>query len=525
MLIRSTGYALSWEYWRRGVWWFVPACAASVAGFLAPAYGVLMDSPEVRVELNHAVFATIWWVPLVFAMASRATLRRLYTLPLSTQSLVNWTLANGAVAVLATYWLVALSINGLFRADWPLLLPAWWAVVIYVVFQATVWSIDKGRGFLLIPAVSFGLLVIHSTSRELFERLVPGGRSFDGDGVPHVWPAVVFDLAAPLVVGMCFYLAAIHVVRRDRRGKTWSLAWLSPGRWTRRRAEPPSRTVAEQQDFATHRFRSPYSAQFWLEWRSRGRYLPLSVAAILCILWTSFALMRSDGRSISEALAGLCSTALFFSPFVGLFLGHRSDRFDMKSFLATRPLSDGDLAMSVLGNTAAAIGASATIWSIGVLATVAVCDCPPPIPDWRVVPMLLLCAWTWTGLGLTLGLARSWFIPVVGGALGIFLVLSFWLLNAFRSDEIELFLMLAFLLCCFGGTALTFVAAVRRQILSRRSLLGCLTGYLALLAWSYSTRDAAGMSLWGHLLLIGLCAVPFAPLAAAPLALSWNRHR
>jgi hypothetical protein len=111
MLMRSAGYALSWEFWRRGVFWFVPACAALVVGLMAPPYCLLVVDGHVPSQLNHAAFAVVCWAPLVLAIASRGALQRLYTLPVSTQTLVAWTLTNGAAAVAVTYWLVAMSFN------------------------------------------------------------------------------------------------------------------------------------------------------------------------------------------------------------------------------------------------------------------------------------------------------------------------------------------------------------------------------------------------------------------------------
>ena len=68
MILRSVGYALSWEYWRRGIYWFVPACAVLVIAFMAPVYAALSIRADVRVELNHAVFGVVCWAPLVMAL-------------------------------------------------------------------------------------------------------------------------------------------------------------------------------------------------------------------------------------------------------------------------------------------------------------------------------------------------------------------------------------------------------------------------------------------------------------------------
>ncbi len=517
MLMRSPGYALSWEYWCRGVFWFVPGCAALVVGLLSPAYYVLGDGPEVRASLSIASFAATWWIAIVFAMASRKSLRRLYALPLSTQSLVSWPLANGILAVLATYYLTALSINTLFYPDWSLIVPAWWAVAIYVAFQTTVWSIE--RGLLAVPVVAFALLVLYSSGRGFFDGLVASG----GGSLSRASAGLAVDLGGPFVVAVCFYLVSLYAVRRARHGEAWSMAWLSPDWWKQRRTESPAPTIANEGPLAVHRFRSPYSAQLWMEWRARGRYLPLAVAALLGCLWIGF---RSDAQGLSEAFGGLTSTALLFSPLVGLFLGHRSDRFDMKSFLGTRPLPDGDMAMAVLGNAAVAIGASALVWLVGGLGILAAYRYPAPIPDWRLIPTLLLLAWTFTGLGVAVGLARSRFVATVGVGAGVLLVLFFCIMHTSRGHDIRVALFATLAACSFVGTALAFIAAIRRHILGTRTLIGCLAGYIIVSAWCLFIWGwgAPKISL-GHAIVFGFCTLPFAPIAAAPLALFWNRHR
>ena len=232
MMIRSVGYALSWQYWRRGIYWFVPACAVLVVALMAPAYAVLTSYADVRAELNHAVFGVVCWGPLVMALASRGSLRRQYALPVETATLVGWTLANGALAVAITYWLVATGCNALFHAGWPLWGPAWWAVVVYGAFQGAVWAAAGARGGLLLPLVCLVLLAVFAGAPTLLQRVVPIASD---TGAAPAWPTIsAAELAVSLAVMAAFYLAAVYVVGRDRRGDAWSFAWLSSGWWAER---------------------------------------------------------------------------------------------------------------------------------------------------------------------------------------------------------------------------------------------------------------------------------------------------
>jgi hypothetical protein len=78
---------------------------------------------------------------------------------------------------------------------------------------------------------------------------------------------------------------------------------------------------------------------------------------------------------------------------------------------------------------------------------------------------------------------------------------------------------------CFYATVAAFVAARRRRLLSGRAVFACLAGYVLLLVYLYGASPAVDESVLTHSLRIGFAAAPFAPFAAAPLALSWNRHR
>ena len=87
----------------------------------------------------------------------------------------------------------------------------------------------------------------------------------------------------------------------------------------------------------------------------------------------------------------------------------------------------------------------------------------------------------------------------------------------------------AFAVVCLVGTLAAFLAAYRRRAISSRMIIACCAIYLLLCIVSMSAYALTQMD--GHLpgyvpfILAGLCAAPFAPLAAAPCALSWNRHR
>jgi hypothetical protein len=78
---------------------------------------------------------------------------------------------------------------------------------------------------------------------------------------------------------------------------------------------------------------------------------------------------------------------------------------------------------------------------------------------------------------------------------------------------------------CLNCTVAAFIAARRRRLLSGWAVFACAAGYLVLLVYLYGASPAVDESSLTHALRIGFAAAPFAPFAAAPLAVSWNRHR
>jgi len=538
MNTRSIGYALSWEFWGRGIYWFVPACALLVIALLAPVYAAISIRADVRVELSHAVFGIVCWVPLVMALASRGFLRRQYVLPVSTASMVGWTMANGALAAAITYCLVALVFNSLFHSDWPLWGPAWWAAVVYVIFQAEVWSVARRGGVLLVPIVFATLLAVFAGPPNLHGRLVP---TSSNTGAELIWPTVSSaELATSLVAVAGFYLVSVFVVGRDRRGEAWTFVWLSRGWWAQRIGDRVFASAAVQNEFTPRSFRSPQAAQFWMEWRSKGRYVILYLAALIIGLWVFAAWNRFDRLSVSTAVSALTVMFIITTPFAGVYMGHRSERFDMKPFPATRPMSDDDLAIVVLRHASAVCGAGAIIWVIGVAATVVLCPRPlagfPPSPHnpasfsflkVGVFAGYLLLVWTLVALGATLGMARSWFVPVAGVGIGVLLLI---LVLAKEMQPLAAHAVTNLLAAgCLGGTVAAFVIARRKRLVALRTIIGALAFYFLLLACFFLALGEDTVLLQDplevFLRIVGVCAVPLAPLAAAPLALAWNRHR
>jgi hypothetical protein len=82
---------------------------------------------------------------------------------------------------------------------------------------------------------------------------------------------------------------------------------------------------------------------------------------------------------------------------------------------------------------------------------------------------------------------------------------------------------------CLLGTFTAFLAAYRLRVISGGMITRCCAIYLLFCIVSMSAYALMHVvdrpRVFVAFILAGLCAAPLAPLAAAPWALFWNRHR
>ncbi len=530
---RTVEAALSWEYWRRGMVWFVPASLGVVLAVLLLSLLIQYGSRGLQVGryLDGAILPLVFWLPVVLSLASWKALPRHYPLPVTTRRIVRWSLLNGALAAGGMYLVMGLVLNGLLGAAWPLLVPPLLCISVYMAFQAVLWWIGPSQAvFGLLIVILTGLLVAANKLAAVVPGLaiqvdIPTTTAQLTAGHGAVWLGV---LAAS-------YLLAVNGVARDRRGGAWSLAWLD--HWWGR---PGSQALVGQPSDRGRAFRSPRSAQVWLEWRSKGHYIPWTIAGTVGSLWLCFGLLDFTAGQVRETLGGLTGVLFCTAPFLGVYLGSGSGGFDMKSFAGTRPVPDRDLAAAVLRNVAVVLGSSAAVWGLGVLVSMLVWS--PGTRDellaalYRsfhgvgiiqdVLPFVLAltAVWTLLGSGASLGLTRRWFVCCVGCGLPPAL-LTLFLTLAWSPGEVQGVVLAGVVVAAAGGILFAFGAAWSRGLVSVRVVLACVAGYALLLAWGILCQPPGAMP--GSALFVFTCllTVPFAPFALAPLAAAWNRHR
>jgi hypothetical protein len=547
MTMRTAGWALTWEYWRRGTFWLVPSVAGLIIACTGLVYAPLLSVThlhyaDVRAELDTGLLAFILMPPAVLAAASLAASRRHYALPVPTSFFVVCTLANGAVASASTYWIVAIVLGSLLHTHWPLLAPACLAATVFALLQSFVWQVGRVRGSLFVLLVLFLWFVTPLTAHYLLPCLLPSDDQVAPAGLAHLGKLF-------LILGLtwvCAYFLAVSGVARDRRGDGWSFSWFA------RVVTPLSRLWARfsQPGISTDRagrdFRSPYAAQFWYEWHTKGRAVLLFVLAIVAGLWTWLIVGSPSLGDVDGTIGGVSGLFLFMTPFVGLYLGSDAGRFDRRVFSATRPLSDGAVASTVLKNVATVLCSCSTVWLLGVAVAVAIYRAKAGswshyhlASGWGQlyyartylgplghvlfgVSCYLLGAWTAIGLGAALALSRSWFVAV-GGCGSVAL-----LVGVFTSLYLKGLFLCGLPTLCLAGTLAAFLAAYRLRVISSRMIVTCLALYVLLCMVTLSAvaqMRTDPLELFNQFILAGDCAAPFAPLAAAPWALYWNRHR
>jgi hypothetical protein len=295
-------------------------------------------------------------------------------------------------------------------------------------------------------------------------------------------------------------------------------------------------------------------AQLWYECRAHAWSLPVFLGSTL--LFVSFATFAEPHEVMLgwRLAAILLAAPLVVAMLLGGSMGNLHDPFSKRSasaFVLTRPISTAAL---VRGKLIAAALATAATWLL-VVAFLAllllrpgfarsIAEVARAMPAWKAVglPILilaLLMLLTWKNMVENLWInltGRAW----VGGVYtwgGIVLVLAgigagLWIYfhprlhaAAWAAVPWLIGLLVATKLCI----AVIIVRGLDRwQLMGRPAIAAILSawgltaiGFSALALWLVPAGQASAWSLISSVVLV----VPFSRLAAAPLALEWNRHR
>mgnify|MGYP001122406736 CR=1 FL=1 len=456
---------------------------------------------------------------------------RLFQLPLRTWKMVFWQMISPMIAVTfvcaVTSLIIALSSGS--HYPWPA------QALVYCVMIAAglaiLWSIQES---ILLRLVVFGViesLLVNYLVLEFEEQwyVLTIGKCFES-----------------LLLILCFYAIAVAGVARDRRGDAQPWTWPAEiwEHWLGR-----SKTRGKD-------LRNPAAAQFWLEWRRKGHLLPAAALFFFltfALTWSYFALRHQisahDHAEFLSAYAWNCFfTIILISVPFGLYMGqvHSMRRSDMGSFFSTLPITDAQFSRAFLKTGAGAlfIGWATNLLLLGFVAILfIIAGCGYVVTDviqdflhlrkedflLIKVIVIVLIAWAAISTSICMTLAGRVFVTWFPGAL-ILTVLFAWMFLGIDfpdSDLIRLFaksLPWIFSISSLGYCLYLYFRAIYSGHISPGWAILALLPIFYIIGVYYKVPN---MEVQGVLTsrVLWLVSLAVAPFAAAPLAISHNRHR
>jgi hypothetical protein len=534
--MHSAASAFAWELRQRHRWGLLAvlvsiAALAVIRLVVAGAGRIAFSNDEtfaialvVPMSATFMYFLAIFSFGLAGDIAARQSIfpARMFTLPVTSSALAGWPMLYGSIAMMIL-WLVTRLIGA-----WPagVAVPLFWPFLLGPALmawtQALTWMAYPMPGLRVIVTVLW-LATIDAIIMTALELKASEG--------------VMLALLAPHVP--LAFLVARFAVARARRGEVpdwrhvFGWAWRLTNVLTRRR-DP---------------FSSPARAQEWFEWRQHGRSLPWLVALLLPFELALLCLFRQTPVIVFETLC----TVLLTPPFMAIFVAATVSS-GVTPFVTTRPLTGASLIAAKLKVT---IRSTLIAWLL-VLAAIPIAvrwSGTPIVNDWlrelvkaagmpRAIAIValglaLLFASTWKQLVQSLFISmtgREWLNKTVAiGALtllGVIVPVAHW---AFGQTVIIAKLWVALPWILWTLVVLKLVAAAWVAIrLHDRGLVHDRTLLAGAVCWDIAVFALYALLVWitpavifrrDMLALLAILAVPLVRVAAAPLALAWNRHR
>lgn len=545
--VPSTPVAIAWDIWLRGRRQLVYSVVCAVA-MLVILYRAGIHNQWWTESLSatlHNVFfriEAIWFIAAACAAIGPA--RRLYAKPISAAAIAAWQLLPTMAAVALAYIGVKAVFNAMTGSDWPVAAPALFLATAVAALQATIWA-TTGLDVLRVLA---GVAVGYSLHQWFTMR-----HYNESDPLGEVWRTITPSEGAFMAALVALSFAvSIWSISRDRSG------------------EMPWHRLPSLQDVwlrivggfgRSSAFRSPRSAQFWSEWQEKGYVGPVIFAGyFVCVLvWYLAGWGDEGGFVLATFTAGYWLVLLF--AIMGLSFGKCGGTVRNPacgSFFSARPMSDTQLAYSMLKGAAASIAATGLCWVVcmGIVAIVLYAKgagedvriysqrallnadlVPWKLPGaWIVlVALVLMAMWTAVGFVAPLVMAgRGWFLTLTYGMLCalpiIHLTATGWLVKL-GVEQPEFWVNVSMFGVALLLTLAAFIAAWRKRLIGRRELLFAGGLWLAVVLLVELPLHLQGgleyffLPYYVDFVWPFIAVLPLFPLAAAPLAIRWNRHR
>jgi hypothetical protein len=516
--------ALAWEFFALGWWGILLAPLGAMVlpglifGILSWQHDVSLHDTREGVMLQFAFY----WTTIIFigsaVVAALGDPKRRCTLPASSLLIVGCPMVCAMTTMFVSYSIVAILLNTLFEAGWPIWGPGLLAAIVIAWAQAVLWSTTNSPGWQFSTCVASVVTLLFATAR--WSR--PYGHSTPFLQSVTAWHVVGFGLATVVYIGVGT-VGFANQRSGSGLGRTRIVDWASR-LWPKTARSAP--------------FLSPTSAQFWLEWTERACALPVGTALIgmAAILLACFVSLREGADDFVGGMSGLVLAPAFV---FGIVLGSRSPTGEFGSFGGSRPLTDRQIASVVLKSGTLALISSAMIWTLCMAATLWIVEERAELPklskaiqQWGPIPFLaratfgVLGLWSVVGLMTSLSLAGRKLMGIAVATASLVAITGVLVPNCLPSSARAAFVQaycFVFVSLSLLAVLATFVASARRQLLSRRAI-GFSAGLVLAAAVTVLFSGWAGQ--WKYLLpALAGCAMLPVPLAAAPLAVWTNRHR
>ena len=523
--MRSIPVAMIWELFQRGRWYLAGAFLAGNAlpVIILTALGsehVVFDPDERWLVLIHVmaiqINAVVFGAALLHAQGHPS---RLYTFPIPAATLAAWQLIPAMLSLGLEVAFSTAILNQLFNLNWPVWGPALFVAVALAAVQALFWLSEKSVWIVPGMGAVGGVLGAWMMSRYGLFLSKP----------PRLWPMVTpLDALFMLAVALGAYAVAVRAIGRARCGEALNSERLRA--WIERLFDPAPAAGLP--------FRNVEQAQFWFEWRQKG-VLPAMTAFASCLGLLGWLLFNRDSKALYEGFLAGGAILPIGGLVMGLIIGcsgPADGKFEMGSFLATRPMSDAAWARMVLKTAGLNVLFGWLVWLAGyllvLLALLVLNKLPAELMlrnlGWWYFPGLLIATWlTTAAVTVVLLTGRQTFVlSLACGIPAVLIGMSLFSKFALSPAEQQAFDQGALIVTATVfvlGTLWLFRAAGWPRTTAVYSALGLWALACATLIAHWSLAPAGPPSL--YLFLLGLCTLATAPLAAAPLSVAWNRHR
>lgn len=488
---------------------------------------------------NYLPLAFLFFAVVVFS-GQDGIRQTSYAMPISNTHLAMWHLILAALSVTAQNVTVLLAYDALFQTGWPILEPTLLMIAGFVLAQGLAWSLyDFSFRRLLGCGLVFGAFVWWCVELH-FPGGHDGGPAFMGELSWVSW------LVLAGVIALGGWLATRSLGRHRRRDtRLWSigddaarkldellLSWFSP-------AQPE--------------FADGLAALRWNEWR-RGRLFGIAMGLGMAVIPVIAGIAAVFTSTNYQLLKGCLVITCWLGVFGGLVSGQvicMSIWADprtggMSTFFATAPVSDRDMGRILLRNV---FWSNQLMWLSVMVLGLAIPTTVLLTADsqWRleslqrlwqyqqfgnaVIPITIvlsaLAAWVVAGSFGSLSMTgRNVLIGVIvfsmiGAAVVGTFIIRFLLPEAWQ-------VAVAAGSCLFCGLAASgfslwmFRKAFVRQLITAHTIL------IAAGIWLLETVFLATVlpfpPVWRAVFCL-VASLTVTPLASAPLAVAWNRHR